>query len=127
MALIKKNNPYLSAKDRKRHQVDSMKTTSMTRFFKIIPKQTNSSEDISAVNQNSLPTDSMAIASGTSADEGQVDVDLMVDSSVVHEPVPQSCEGIFPNFRPSKKSPKKKADFSNALLLYGTNCVVSDR
>ena len=68
----------------------------------------------------------MAIASGNSADEGQVDVDLMVDSSVVHEPVPQSWEGIFPNFRPSKKSPKKKADFSNALLLYGTNCVVSD-
>ncbi len=68
----------------------------------------------------------MAIAHGNSGDEGQVDVHLMVDSSAVHEPVFQPCEGIFPNLRPSKKSPKKKADFSNALLLYGTNCVVSD-
>jgi hypothetical protein len=57
-ALIKKNDLLLSAKDQQRHKIESMKTTLMKSFFRVIPKQTNSSEHSSAVvKQNSLPVD----------------------------------------------------------------------
>jgi hypothetical protein len=104
-----------------------MKTTSMKFFFRVILKRTNSFEHSSVVKQNSLPADYKTTIFNNSADKEHVDVDLTVNDALVPDSIPQSCEGVSPNFRPSKNTPKMKADFSKALLLYGTNCVVSDK